>query len=54
MNTNFLTVLGAVVLAAGCYAVMRMRRHSTMEGLCFAGGVLGMIGILYLIKTVAL
>lgn len=54
MNSDILTFAGAAVLAAGCYAVMRLRRHSAVEALCFAGGVLGMMVILFVIKTVAL
>ncbi|MGN0702054.1 MAG: hypothetical protein ACI4KL_02620 [Lentihominibacter sp.] len=53
LDANFLTAAGAVVLAIGGFALMRMRRHSVIEAACFAGGVLGMIGILYLIKTIA-
>ena len=53
LNETFLTAAGAVVLAIGGFALMRMRRHSVIEAACFAGGVLGMIGVLYLIKTIA-
>ena len=53
LNETFLTASGAVVLAIGGFALMRMRRHSIIEAACFAGGVLGMIGVLYLIKTIA-
>ena len=53
LNETFLTAAGAVVLAIGGFALMRMRRHSIIEAACFAGGVLGMSGVLYLIKTIA-
>ena len=46
LNETFLTAAGAVVLAIGGFALMRMRRHSIIEAACFAGGVLGMIGVL--------
>lgn len=53
MDQNLLMVAGAIVLAIGGYAVMRIRRHSVKEGLSFAIGVVGMIAVMFLIKTLA-
>lgn len=51
MNNSLLMMLiGAVVIAIGCYAILRVRRHSVKEGLAMAAGVLGMVAVLALIK----
>ena len=45
---------GAVVLALLGLGFMRVRRHSMKSSLAFAGGILGMIIVLSLIKYVFL
>jgi|GEM_PF-2854354 hypothetical protein len=43
---------GAVVLALLGLGFMRLRRHSMKSSLAFAGGILGMIIVLSVIKSV--
>ena len=41
---------GAIVLSMLGYGFMRVRRHSVGDSLAFAGGILGVIIVLSLIK----
>ncbi len=41
---------GAIVLTLLGYAFMRARRHSARESLLFAGGIMGFVILLSLIK----
>ena len=41
---------GAVVLALLGFGFMRVRRHSVSQSLAFAGGILGVIVVLSLLK----
>ncbi|MCI7144944.1 MAG: hypothetical protein MR991_00580 [Clostridiales bacterium] len=50
-NTTLLMLIGALVIAIGCYAILRVRRHSVKEGISMAVGVLGMTAVLALIKS---
>lgn len=50
--TSLMMLIGAIVLAIGCYAVLRVRKHSVKEAVSMAVGVLGMVAVLALIKAV--
>ena len=54
MNPSTLKGLGAVVLAAVCFALMRVRGRTVTEAACFCGGVLGVIVVLTIIKALFL
>ena len=49
-NPHVMKWSGAVVLAMLGFGFMRIRRHSVKDSLSFAGGILGIIIILSLIK----